>query len=136
MIDRREILDNARDLGLEARFVKKDYVLGWLLAVSRDSTRQQRTELSEKVQDLYLNSSQISGRIRGSDKVVLRPRQEDLDATDGLPRIEGDFKWRSPHHALSRGPAGSPTSGQAANDEPPTPEQSREYEASICGDLN
>lgn len=31
MIDRREILD-ARDLGLEARVVEKDYVLGWLLA--------------------------------------------------------------------------------------------------------
>jgi predicted nucleotidyltransferase component of viral defense system len=32
MIDRREILDVARDLGLEARVVEKDYVLGWLLA--------------------------------------------------------------------------------------------------------
>jgi hypothetical protein len=32
MIDRREILDVARDLSLEERVVEKDYVLGWLLA--------------------------------------------------------------------------------------------------------
>ena len=32
MIDRREILDVARDLGLQAQVVEKDYVLGWLLA--------------------------------------------------------------------------------------------------------
>jgi predicted nucleotidyltransferase component of viral defense system len=32
MIDRREILDVARDLGLQAHVVEKDYVLGWLLA--------------------------------------------------------------------------------------------------------
>jgi predicted nucleotidyltransferase component of viral defense system/DNA-directed RNA polymerase subunit RPC12/RpoP len=32
MIDRREILDVARDLRLQAQVVEKDYVLGWLLA--------------------------------------------------------------------------------------------------------
>jgi predicted nucleotidyltransferase component of viral defense system len=32
VIDRREILDVARDLGLQAQVVEKDYVLGWLLA--------------------------------------------------------------------------------------------------------
>lgn len=32
MIDRREILDVAGDLGLQAQVVEKDYVLGWLLA--------------------------------------------------------------------------------------------------------
>ena len=32
MIDRREIIDVARDLGLQAQVVEKDYVLGWLLA--------------------------------------------------------------------------------------------------------
>ncbi len=32
MIDRREILDVASELGLQAQVVEKDYVLGWLLA--------------------------------------------------------------------------------------------------------
>jgi predicted nucleotidyltransferase component of viral defense system len=37
MIGRAEILGRANDLGLEARVVEKDYVLGWLLAgIARD----------------------------------------------------------------------------------------------------
>ena len=32
MIDRQEILEFSRELGLAADIVEKDYVLGWLLA--------------------------------------------------------------------------------------------------------
>jgi len=32
LIDRREVLDLAREFGLAAHVVEKDYVLGWMLA--------------------------------------------------------------------------------------------------------
>jgi len=32
MIDRQEILELSREMGLEANVIEKDYALGWLLA--------------------------------------------------------------------------------------------------------
>ena len=32
MIDRQEIMDFAREMGLDPNVIEKDYVLGWLLA--------------------------------------------------------------------------------------------------------